>query len=89
MFTRLQKEEAEAIIAEVDPQTIKDIKEVQENVRNFALAQKACLKDLEVEIRPGIILGHKNVPIDTVGWYVIYPNCLRCTTGHKADMCPT
>ncbi|KAK9899497.1 histidinol dehydrogenase [Cystobasidium minutum MCA 4210] len=67
---RLSKEEAEAIIAQVDPQTIKDIKEVQENVRNFALAQKACLKDLEVEIRPGVILGHKNVPIDTVGCYI-------------------
>jgi histidinol dehydrogenase len=54
----------------VPEQTIKDIKEVQENVRAFALAQKACLKDLEIEIKPGIKLGHKNVPIDTVGWWV-------------------
>lgn len=40
-------------MAAVDPQTIRDIKEVQDNVRAFALAQKECLKDLEVEIRPG------------------------------------
>ncbi|KAM0753458.1 histidinol dehydrogenase [Meredithblackwellia eburnea MCA 4105] len=67
---RLSESEIKDIIATVSEQTIKDIKEVQENVRTFALAQKACLKDLEVEIKPGYVLGHRNIPIDTVGCYI-------------------
>lgn len=64
---RLSQEEIDACIAKCPEQTIKDIKEVQDNVRKFAEAQKACLKDFEVEIRPGVHLGHKNVPIQYVG----------------------
>lgn len=56
------------IIASVPEQTVKDIKEVQANVAAFAKAQRECIKDLEVEIRPGIFLGHKNIPISSVGW---------------------
>ena len=52
------------MISQLPEQTVKDIKEVQENVRTFAMAQRECIKDLEVEIRPGIKLGHKNIPID-------------------------
>lgn len=63
-----QAEEIQTIIAEVPEQTVKDIKEVQSNVRAFALAQRECIKDLEIEIRPGVKLGHKNIPIETVGW---------------------
>jgi len=65
---RLTQEQIQKIIAKVPQQTIDDIKEVQSNVRSFALKQKESLKDFEVEIRPGVYLGQKNVPIDAVGW---------------------
>jgi len=65
---KLSQDEIDACIAKCSKQTIADIKEVQENVRAFAQAQKECLRDLEVEIRPGVVLGHKNVPIEHVGW---------------------
>jgi histidinol dehydrogenase len=65
---RLSKEQIDEIISKVPQQTIDDIKEVQSNVRAFAQKQKESLKDFEVEIRPGVHLGQKNVPIDAVGW---------------------
>ncbi|CAD6583795.1 MAG: hypothetical protein CYPHOPRED_002495 [Cyphobasidiales sp. Tagirdzhanova-0007] len=67
---RLTESEIKEVISQLPEQTVKDIKEVQENVRTFAMAQRACLKDLEIEIRPGVKLGHKNIPIDTVGCYI-------------------
>ncbi|ORY90088.1 histidinol dehydrogenase [Leucosporidium creatinivorum] len=67
---RLSEEEIQNIMSTVPEQTIKDIKEVQENVRAFALAQRATITDLEVEIRPGVILGHRNIPIEVVGCYI-------------------
>jgi len=42
----------------------------QKQIRNFAEKQKACLRDLEVETMPGVILGHKNLPINSVGCYI-------------------
>lgn len=57
-------------IANVPTQTIEDIKAAQHNVRLFAQAQRACIQDLEVEIQPGVILGHKNNPIGTAGAYI-------------------
>ncbi|KAF7626325.1 hypothetical protein AFLA_013718 [Aspergillus flavus NRRL3357] len=48
-------------------QTIADIKEVQRNVRTFAEAQKNSLKDFEIVVQPGVHLGQRNVPINTVG----------------------
>jgi histidinol dehydrogenase len=67
---KLSKEDIERAISEVPEQTIKDIKEVQANVRRFAEAQKDTLKDLEIEIQPGVFLGHKNKPIEGVGCYI-------------------
>ncbi|WWC64314.1 histidinol dehydrogenase [Kwoniella dejecticola CBS 10117] len=67
---KLSEEQIHKIIATVPEQTIKDIKTVQSNVRAFAEAQKASMKDFEIEIRPGIHLGQKNVPIQNVGCYV-------------------
>lgn len=67
---KLSDSDIQAILAKVPEQTIKDIKEVQNNVRTFALAQRDSLKDFELEIRPGVFLGQKNVPIETVGWCV-------------------
>lgn len=64
---KLSQSDIDAAIANCPKQTIDDIKEVQQNVRLFAEAQKASLKDFEVEIKPGVHLGQKNVPIDNVG----------------------
>ena len=67
---RLSQTEIEAAIAKVPPENIDDIKFAQTQIRNFAKKQKECLLDLEVETLPGIILGHKNVPVNSVGCYV-------------------
>ena len=51
-------------------QAIDDIKFAQAQVRNFALAQRKALQDIEVETLPGVVLGHKNIPVNRVGCYV-------------------
>ncbi len=43
------------------------IKEAQQNVRTFAQAQRGAIKDVEIEIQPGVFLGHRNNPINTAG----------------------
>lgn len=68
---KLSPAEIESAIAAVPEQTVKDIKEVQANVRAFALAQRNSLRDFELEIQPGIHLGQKNVPINSIGAYVV------------------
>jgi sulfopropanediol 3-dehydrogenase len=50
--------------------TIEDIRFAQTQIRNFALAQRACLTDLEIETLPGVVLGHRNIPVQSVGCYV-------------------
>ena len=67
---RLSPSEIEAAIAQVPARDIEDIKFAQAQVRKFAEAQKACLIDLEVETMPGVVLGHKNIPVGAVGCYV-------------------
>jgi len=67
---RLNDAEIEAAMAEVSTDDIDDIKFAQAQVRNFAEKQKECLQDLEVETIPGVILGHKNIPVNSVGCYV-------------------
>src|SRR5439155_13072521 len=54
---RLSDDEVRALVAEVSPQTIDDIKFAQAQIRNFAEIQRAALKDVEVETLPGVILG--------------------------------
>lgn len=67
---KLSPEDISSILSKVPEQTIKDIQEVQHNVRTFALAQRNSLKDFELEIQPGVFLGQKNNPIETVGAYI-------------------
>ncbi|KAJ9603115.1 hypothetical protein H2200_012410 [Cladophialophora chaetospira] len=67
---KLSKEDIASIIARVPKQTVDDILTVQDNVRTFALAQRKTLVDLEMEIRPGVHLGQKNIPISSVGAYI-------------------
>ncbi len=67
---RLSQAEIDACFAALTPRAVADITFAQAQVRNFAEHQKAALRDIEVETMPGIVLGHKNIPIDTVGAYV-------------------
>lgn len=67
---RLSPEEIEALIAQLSPQELHDIEFAQEQVRNFAKAQRDSMLDIEVEPMPGVILGHKNIPVQSVGCYV-------------------
>ena len=60
----------EACMAELTAQEISDIKFAQEQVRNFAKIQRQAINDVEVETLPGVVLGHKNIPVDSVGCYV-------------------
>ena len=67
---RLSAEEIDAIIAKVPPRDMEDLKFAQEQVVNFAKAQRASMTDIEVETLPGVTLGHKNIPVQSVGCYV-------------------
>ncbi|MEA1064060.1 histidinol dehydrogenase [Erwinia sp. HR93] len=67
---RLSNAEIDRCINQLSRQDIRDIEFAQSQVFNFASEQKKCLRDLEVETRPGVILGHKNIPINAVGCYV-------------------
>lgn len=67
---RLSDEEIQALIAKVSDRDMEDIKFAQAQVRNFAQAQRDSMLDIEVETMPGIILGHKNIPVQSVGCYV-------------------
>jgi len=67
---RLSQAEIDSLVASVSRQTIEDIEFAQAQIRNFAQAQKAALKDIEVETLPGVRLGHRNIPVDRVGCYI-------------------
>ena len=67
---RLTLGEIKALIGELSAEEIADIKFAQEQVRNFAQAQRDSMLDIEVETLPGVILGHKNIPVQSVGCYV-------------------
>lgn len=67
---RLTREEIDACYEELDEQAISDIRFAQEQVRNFARIQRDALKDVEVETLPGVILGHRSVPVNSVGCYI-------------------
>jgi len=67
---RLSPEEIKACYDQLDPQAVKDIAFAQEQVRNFAQIQKSALRDVEVETLPGVTLGHRNIPMNSVGCYV-------------------
>ncbi|AFO88521.1 MULTISPECIES: histidinol dehydrogenase [Phaeobacter] len=67
---RLSEAEIEAIIAKVSPREMADIQFAQDQVTKFAQAQRDSMLDIEVEPMPGVILGHKNIPVQSVGCYV-------------------
>ena len=67
---KLSPTEIDSLVKKVSPQDLEDIKFAQEQVRNFAQAQRDSMQDIEVETMPGVILGHKNIPVQSVGCYV-------------------
>ena len=67
---RLTQDEIDALIAEVSPRDMDDLKFAHDQVKAFAKAQRASMTDVEVETMPGVILGHKNIPVQSVGCYV-------------------
>jgi len=67
---RLSDAEIQECVNSLSSQAIADIKFAQEQIGRFAQAQKDSLQDLEIETRPGVILGHRNIPVDSVGCYV-------------------
>ena len=66
----LSEHQIQEAISKCDEQLIQDTDFCQTNVRRFAEAQLATLKSLDVEIRPGIVLGHKHIPVSCVGSYI-------------------
>lgn len=67
---RLSQAQIDTLIGELTEREIADIKFAQEQVVAFAQAQRASMLDIEVETLPGVILGHKNIPVQSVGCYV-------------------
>ncbi len=67
---RLSDSEIEAAMSKVSTRDMDDIKFAQKQIRSFAEAQRASMTDIEVETMPGVILGHKNIPVQSVGCYV-------------------
>ncbi len=67
---KLSQDEIDALIASLTDRELADIKFAQDNVRKFAQAQRDSMLDIEVEPMPGVILGHKNIPVQSVGCYV-------------------
>jgi sulfopropanediol 3-dehydrogenase len=67
---RLDRAQIQACYAQLPPRAIEDIRFAQAQVRNFARIQRGSIQDVEVETLPGVILGHRNIPISSVGCYV-------------------
>ena len=67
---RLSPDEIRACYAQLPSQAVEDIRFAQAQVRRFAEVQRAALRDVEVETLPGVVLGHRNIPVQSVGCYV-------------------
>jgi sulfopropanediol 3-dehydrogenase len=67
---KLSANDVERAISRVAKRDLDDIKFAQAQVRNFAQKQKETLRDLEVETLPGVVLGHRHIPVNSIGCYV-------------------
>ena len=67
---RLSESEIAECVRALPQGVIDDIQFAQTQIRNFALTQRAALQDVEVQTLPGVVLGHKNIPVNSVGCYV-------------------
>ena len=67
---RLTRRQVDSCKRQLSDRNIADIRFAQEQIRNFARIQLEALNDVEVETRPGVVLGHRNIPVESVGCYV-------------------
>ena len=67
---RLSQDQIDALISKVSAQELEDIRFAQEQVKNFAQAQRDSMQDIELETMPGVVLGHKHIPVQSVGCYI-------------------
>ncbi|WP_290649032.1 histidinol dehydrogenase [Aquisalimonas sp.] len=67
---QLSQDEIEQAVSEVSARNREDIRFAQAQIRRFAEAQRASMQDIEVETRPGVVLGHKHLPVNAVGCYI-------------------
>ncbi len=67
---RLSAQEIERAISQVKKRDLEDIKFAQAQVRNFAQKQRDSMQDIEVETLPGVVLGHRHIPVNSIGCYV-------------------
>jgi len=67
---KLSPSDIDKILGKVKPSTLNDIKFAQAQIRAFAEHQRAAIRDIEVETLPGVKLGHRNIPVESVGCYV-------------------
>jgi sulfopropanediol 3-dehydrogenase len=67
---RLSESEIEAAMQKVSDREMADIRFAQDQIRRFAEVQKSSMTDVEVETLPGVVLGHRNIPVNSVGCYV-------------------
>ena len=67
---RLSEQEIERLIGQVRKRDLEDIRFAQAQVRRFAEYQRASMTDIEVETMPGVVLGHRHIPVQSVGCYV-------------------
>jgi sulfopropanediol 3-dehydrogenase len=81
---RMSKGEIEDCMRQLPGQVVEDIKFAQGQIRNFAQIQRDALRDVEVETLPGVILGHKNIPVNSVGCYVPGGNYPLVASAHMS-----
>src|SRR6202045_3833940 len=67
---QLSEQEIERCLSSLPKQTLEDIRFAQQQIRHFAEAQRASIRDIEIETLPGVRLGHRNIPVQSVGCYV-------------------
>ncbi len=67
---KLSEQEIEDLVKQADSKSLDDIKYAQEQIRTFAQKQLGALQEIEVEMQPGVILGHKNIPVQSAGCYI-------------------
>jgi len=81
---KLSPSEIEAAMARVPASDLADIQFAQAQIRRFAEAQRATMTDLEIETLPGVILGHKHIPVPAVGCYVPGGKCPMVASAHMS-----
>ncbi|MCY1026151.1 histidinol dehydrogenase [Mammaliicoccus sciuri] len=67
---KLSQAQIEEIVDSIPEDVKHDIAFAQDNIKKFAEAQRDSMKDIHVEVMPGVFLGHKNIPVESVGCYI-------------------